>query len=90
LPLLGTETIRFAWPAVPAVIYLAVVTTILAFYLYLKGVQSVSALSTSIVILVEIVVAFVISHLLLGEFFSPVETLGVVMVLAGVLMVLRK
>ena len=90
LPLLGTEEIRFAWSAVPAVVYLALVTTILAFFFYLKGVRSVSALSTSIVILVEIVVAFAISHFLLGESFSPAETIGVSMVLAGVLMVLKK
>lgn len=90
LPMLAAEEIRFAWSAVPAVVYLAVVTTILAFYFYLKGVQSVSALSTSIVILVEIVVAFLISHFLLDESFSPVETVGVAMVLVGVLMVLKR
>jgi drug/metabolite transporter (DMT)-like permease len=50
----------------------------------------VSALSTSIIILVEIVVAFVISHVFLGESFTAVETVGALMVLAGVLMVLKK
>ena len=90
VPLVGFEEVRFSWTVTPAAVYLAVFTTILAFYLYLKGVQSVSALSTSIIILVEIVVAFLISHFFLGESFSPVESVGVVMVLAGVLMVLKK
>jgi drug/metabolite transporter (DMT)-like permease len=89
-PLAGFEETRFSWSVAPAVGYLAVFTTVLAFYLYLKGVQSVSALSTSIIILVEIVVAFVISHVFLGESFTAVETVGALMVLAGVLMVLKK
>ncbi|MEJ2719927.1 MAG: DMT family transporter [bacterium] len=90
LPLLGFEDLRFAWSAVPSLLYLVVFTTILAFYLYLKGIQSVSPLSTSIIILVEIVVAFLISHFALGESFTAIETAGVVMVLIGVVMVLKK
>jgi len=57
---------------------------------FLKGVQSVSPLSTSIVILVEVVVAFLISHFFLGETFSGIETVGVVLVLAGVVMVVAR
>ncbi len=90
LPLLGFEDMRFTWSAVPSLVYLVVLTTVLAFYLYLKGIQSVTPLSTSIIILVEIVVAFLISHFALGESFTAVETAGVVMVLIGVLMVLKR
>lgn len=90
MPVAGFEDVRLSWAVAPAVVYLAVFTTVLAFYLFLKGVQSVSALSTSIIILVEIVVAFLISHFLLGESFSTIESAGVMMVLAGVLMVLKK
>jgi DME family drug/metabolite transporter len=89
-PLLVPEDVRFAWRALPAVFYLAVFTTILAYYFFLKGVQSVSPLSTSIVILVEVVVAFLISHFFLGESFSRVETAGVFLVLSGVVMVVVK
>jgi len=89
-PLLVPEDVHFAWRAAPAVLYLAVVTTILAYFFFLKGVQSVSPLSTSIVILVEVVVAFVISHFFLGESFSGIETVGVVLVLAGVVMVVAR
>jgi drug/metabolite transporter (DMT)-like permease len=89
-PFVAFEEVRFAWRALPALIYLAVFTTIVAYYLYLKGVQRVSALSTSIIILVEVIVAFGISHVLLGEFFSPVETMGVVLVMTGVVAVMVK
>jgi len=89
-PLLVPEDVHFAWRAAPAVLYLAVVTTILAYFFFLKGVQSVSPLSTSIVILVEVVVAFLISHFFLGESFSGIETVGVVLVLAGVVLVVAR
>jgi drug/metabolite transporter (DMT)-like permease len=89
-PFIAFEEVRFAWRAFPALVYLAVFSTVLAYYLYLKGVQRVSALSTSIIILVEVVVAFVISHALLGESFSPVETVGVLLVMAGVAAVMAK
>jgi drug/metabolite transporter (DMT)-like permease len=89
-PFAGAEKVRFASHALPALFYLCLVTTILAYYLYLKGVQSVSALSTSIIILVEVVVAFLISHFFLGESFSGVETVGGVLVIAGVVTVVTK
>lgn len=89
-PLIALEHAHFTWRALPALAYLAVFTTVLAYYFYLKGVQRVSALSTSIVILVEVIVAFVISHALLGETFSAVETLGVVLVMAGVVAVMLR
>jgi drug/metabolite transporter (DMT)-like permease len=89
-PFAGVEKMRFASHALPALFYLCLVTTLLVYYLYLKGVQSVSALSTSIIILVEVVVAFLISHFFLGESFSGVETVGVVLVIAGVVTVVTK
>jgi drug/metabolite transporter (DMT)-like permease len=87
-PLVAFENAHFAWRALPALVYLAVFTTVLAYYLYLRGVQRVSALSTSIIILVEVIVAFAISHAFLGESFSTVETVGVVLVMAGVIAVM--
>jgi drug/metabolite transporter (DMT)-like permease len=90
LPLALAEPSRMSWSSAPAILYLAILTTALAYYLYLKGVRSVTPLATSLIILVEVVVAFVISHTLLAESFSPVETVGVVMVLGGVSMVLKR
>jgi drug/metabolite transporter (DMT)-like permease len=90
LPLLGFEDVRFEWRAALPLLYLTIFPTILGYFLYLKGVRSVSSLAASIVILIEVVVAFVISYFFLGESFSPLESVGVAMVMAGVIMVLRK
>ena len=90
LPLLGFENIRFSWNAVGPLIYLVVFTTILAFYLFLKGTGSVTPLSTSIIILIEIVIAFLIAHFALGDVFNAIESVGVALVLIGVVMVLKE
>lgn len=90
LPLVVTEPARISWSSVGTIAYLSVFTTILAYYFYLKGVRSVSPVATSIVILIEVVVAFVVSRFVLSESFSPVESVGVVLVLVGVLLVVKR
>ena len=90
VPFLATENVRFAWISVIPILYLSIFTTVLAYTFYLKGARSVSPLATSIIILVEVVVAFGIAHFFLGESFSAIETAGVLMVIGGVVMVLRK
>lgn len=90
LPLLLTEPVRFAWSAAPGVIYLSVFTTIIAYACYLRGVRVVTPVATSIIILIEVVVAFGISYTFLGESFTAAEALGVAMVVAGVGLVLRR
>lgn len=90
VPFLATESVRFAWISVIPIVYLSIFTTVLAYTFYLRGVRSVSPLATSIIILVEVVVAFGIAHFALGESFSAIETMGVLMVIGGVVMVLRK
>ncbi|MDH3214925.1 MAG: DMT family transporter [Candidatus Krumholzibacteria bacterium] len=89
-PFVFLEPLRFSWSGVPAVLYLAAFTTITAYYFYLRGVRSVSSLTTSLIILIEVVVAFLISHVLLSESFSAVETVGVFMVMTGVVLVLER
>ena len=90
LPLVAFEDVRMTPVSIVPMIYLAVFTTVFAYHFYLKGVRSVSALATSVVILIEIVVAFVISFYLLGEAFDFVETIGVLLVITGVLMVVQR
>lgn len=90
LPLLLGEHVRFAWSATPAIVYMVVFTTIIAYACYLHGTRSVAPVATSIIILIEVVVAFGISHFFLGESFTAIETAGVAMVVAGVTLVLRR
>ena len=90
LPFAITEPSRISWSSTPAILYLSVLTTVIAYYFYLKGVRSVTPPATSLIILIEVVVAFLISHTFLAESFSPVETVGVAMVMVGIVMVLKR
>jgi drug/metabolite transporter (DMT)-like permease len=90
LPFLATEPLRVSWVSVVPLLYLVIFATILGYYLYLKGVQSVTPLATSLVILIEVIVAFVISHFMLSESYTSVEAVGVLMVLAGVVLVVKR
>jgi len=90
LPFVAAEPVRMSWQSLVPLLYLVIFTTILGYYLYLKGVQSVTPLTTSLVILIEVVVAFVISHFMLSESYSSVETVGVLMVLTGVVLVAKR
>jgi drug/metabolite transporter (DMT)-like permease len=90
LPLIPTEPVRFSWNVAPAIGYLAVFATVLAYFGYLRGVRQVTAVATSIIILIEVVVAFGISYVFLGESFSAVEAAGVALVLSGVVLASRR
>jgi drug/metabolite transporter (DMT)-like permease len=89
LPLVFLEPAVLSSRALLPLLYLALVTTVLAYLLYLKGARIVSSVSTSIIILIEVVVAFAISAFFLGDRFSLVEAVGVAMVMGGVLLVLK-
>jgi drug/metabolite transporter (DMT)-like permease len=90
LPLTLMEPARISWASAWPIAYLAVFTTVLAYFFYLKGARSVTPVAASIIILIEIVVAFSIAHLGLSESFSPVESIGVALVVAGVLLVAKR
>ncbi|MCL6581670.1 MAG: EamA family transporter, partial [Firmicutes bacterium] len=78
------------WPALPSpaampgVLYLALVPTLLAYLLYTTGLGLMEAGRASIVATVEPVVAALLGVLLLGEIFDGWQWLGGGLVLTGV------
>jgi drug/metabolite transporter (DMT)-like permease len=89
LVFLPMEEVRFSLHAIPSILFLAIFATIAAFFFYTKGIKSVSAFSTSIVFLGEIIVAGGISYFFLGERFTLIETIGTILIVCGVLTVVR-
>ncbi len=67
---------HFPAQAVGIGLYLAIFCSVLPYSLYVFALEEVTALSSSIVLLLEIVLAVVWSFLFLGERFQPVEVLG--------------
>jgi len=90
LPFALMEPSRISWSSTPAILYLSIFTTVIAYYFYLKGARSVTPLVASLIILIEVVIAFLISHTFLAESFSAIETVGVAMVMVGVVMALKR
>jgi drug/metabolite transporter (DMT)-like permease len=70
-----------------AILYTAVLCWVVPYYLWLKGLQHLSPITSAIVLLTEIVVAVTISTLFLGEAFTVVSAIGGVLIVIAILLV---
>ena len=70
-----------------AILYTAVLCWVLPYYLWIKGLQHLSPLTSAIVLLTEIVVAVTISTLFLGEIFTAISGLGAILIVVAILFV---
>jgi drug/metabolite transporter (DMT)-like permease len=93
LPLLPTGLLSAgSFAALPleawlAVLYTAVLCWVVPYYLWLKGLQHLSPVTSAIVLLTEIVVAVTISTLVLGEAFTVISGVGAVLIVVAILLV---
>ena len=69
------------------ILYTAVLCWILPYYLWLKGLQHLSPVTSAIVLLTEIVVAVAISTIFLGEVFTAISALGAILIVIAILLV---
>ena len=84
---LGAVRLAHSGPAWSGIVYLALVTTLLAQWLYLAGLERVEAGHASLVATLEPVLAAGLGYLLLGERLDPWQILGGALVLSAVLTV---
>ena len=70
-----------------AILYTAVLCWVLPYYLWLKGLQHLSPVTSAIVLLTEIVVAVTISTLFLGEVFTAISGVGAILIVIAILLV---
>ncbi len=70
-----------------AILYTAVLCWVIPYYLWLKGLKHLSPVTSSIVLLTEIVVAVTISTLFLGDVFTLVSGIGAVLIVVAILLV---
>jgi drug/metabolite transporter (DMT)-like permease len=73
-----------AWAAIG---YTALFCWIVPYYLWLKGLKYISSAASTVVLLIEIVVAVVISNFALGEGFTLTSSAGALLILLAVLLV---
>ena len=72
------------------VFYTAVFCTVLPFYLWTWGLKQITATTSSIILLAEVVFALALAAAVLGERLTPVAMAGSVLILAAVALVSRE
>jgi drug/metabolite transporter (DMT)-like permease len=70
-----------------AILYTAILCWVIPYYLWLKGLEHLSPVTSAIVLLTEIVVAVAISTLFLGEVFTMISGVGAVLIVVAILLV---
>lgn len=70
-----------------AIVYTAVFCWVIPYYLWVKGLKHISAVTSGIVLLTEVIVAVAISTLVLGEVFTVVSGAGAIFIIIAILLV---
>ena len=89
---LGTGGIKFIFelPYIISIVYITVLSTVLAFFLWFYLLRNEEATTVSSSSLIIPVIALVLGAFVLGEMVNLYQVIGVVMVLAGIYFVNRK
>jgi drug/metabolite transporter (DMT)-like permease len=87
LPLDQNLTMSFGLLEWISILYLAVVATVGAYYFFMKGLESVSATVSSIILPIEVIVAVILSVILFEDPFNFYSATGAVLIIAGVVLV---
>ncbi len=69
------------------IVYTAIVCWIIPYYLWLEGLKSISASTSTILLLSEILVAAAVSVLLLGEMWTIISVVGALFIIAAIILV---
>ncbi len=69
------------------VIYTAAFCWIIPYYLWSRGLKHISPATSTVILLIEVIVAITISLLFLGELFTPMSWLGASLILSAIILV---
>jgi drug/metabolite transporter (DMT)-like permease len=83
----ATHILALPLQAWVAIAYTAVACWILPYYLWLEGLKQMSATTSSVLLLMEILVAAAISAVFLGEVFTLIGLVGAVFIVAAIVVV---
>ena len=83
----ATHILALPLQAWVAIVYTAVACWILPYYLWLEGLKHMSATTSSVLLLMEILVAAAISAVFLGEVFTLIGLVGAVFIVAAIVVV---
>ena len=87
IPLSNNVSLNLPVEAWVAVAYTAIFCWIIPYYLWLKGLKHISSVTSTIVLLTEVVVATVISYFMLSEGFTLISVVGALLILLAIVLV---
>lgn len=87
VPLASTNFLALQWEAWIAIGYTSIFCWVIPYYLWSKGLQNISPVTSSVILLNETLVAITISILVLGEALTIVSGIGAVFILAAMMLV---
>jgi drug/metabolite transporter (DMT)-like permease len=70
-----------------AIFYTAIFCWVIPYYLWLKGLKHISAVTSSVVLLTEVIVAVAIATLALGEVLTVISGVGAIFIIIAILLV---
>jgi drug/metabolite transporter (DMT)-like permease len=70
-----------------AILYTAVICWVIPYYLWMKGLKHLSPVTSSVVLLTEIIAAVIIATLVLGEVLTVISGVGALFIIVAILLV---
>ena len=70
-----------------AIVYTAVLCWVIPYYIWLKGLKHISPVTSSVVLLTEIIVAVAISTIFLGELLTIISAIGSIFIIIAIILV---
>lgn len=87
VPLDQNLSLSFSWEAWFSVLFLAIPSTVVAYYLLMKGLETVTPTVSSIILPIEVIVAVALSVVLFGDPFNLISGTGAALIIGGVVLV---
>lgn len=86
-PISVTSYVSLPWEAWASILYTAILCWVVPYYLWLKGLRHISAATSAVVLLTEIIVAVSISTVALGEGLTAISGIGAIFIIIAILLV---
>ena len=87
IPLSSSVSLNLPIEAWVAIAYTAIFCWIVPYSLWLKGLKHISSVTSTVVLLTEVVVAIVISYFMLDEVFTLISSAGALLILFAIVLV---
>jgi len=87
IPLSSNVSLNLPVEAWFAVAYTAVFCWIVPYYLWLKGLKHISSITSTVILLTEVIVAIIISYFMLGEGFTLISGTGAMLIILAIVLV---